>query len=464
MLLRRITLSILSCFFIFASGAQEDNPAAHEMLSPYYRLIYLTESGTDSAIVVDSSVYYAGKLAENSGLKMLVTNFIHNQFVQNFTSKDYTASNVKARINRAILQRMATGNNKPLAGLTQPFLSWMLVRENINDEKEVTRLVNSFITDYFARRDIYENKSGRYGLLIYSLIAGKQVDADRLLQHIYDKLKESQIKIDPVIRPLQERRAWHRYLFAYANILYGNKSLKAGKTEEAGTYFKLAFDYSPDLIDRNVLSGFYYDMTLIFDKERHSFRGEYIDHLGKQNNRNELLAVLLSTALIDPDYKKKLKSHYEAHFAGDESFDAYWLRNVNAGLDNAKEFTLQQMDGPSFSIKANKGKWMLLDFWGTWCAPCRREHPDLEKFSKSIRKRKDFVLLTVACRDTEKKVSDYMRRNKYSFPVAMADNQIETLYGIDGYPSKILITPQGKYMRIPFGVDWINFIKNYASL
>lgn len=462
MLKRCILFPVLLCSLLSAHSQKDE--AVPDILIPYYRLLHQMEKGTDSAMIVDSSVYYAGKIAETMGLKILVRDFIHNQFLQNFAPKNYDASNTTSRIYRSVLQQMATGANKPLAGLTQPFLSWMLVRENIHDEKETDRLITSFITDYLGRRDIYENKSGLYGILIYHLTVGKHAKAEELLQIIYDKLNASQIKVDPQVLPLQQRRTWHRYLFAYCNVLYGNRLLKNGKAEEAGNYFKLAFDYSPDLADRNVQSAFFYDMMMIFDEEKRSFRDEYLDFLATQNKNDDLLAALLSTALIDPTYKKKLKSHYQKNFPDREPFNDYWIKNINAGMSPVKEFVLQKIDGSSFSVKANKGKWMLIDFWGTWCGPCRAEHPDLEKFHKQIRKRSDILLLTVACRDKEEKVTAYMRQYKYSFPVAMADKEIENLYRIDSYPSKVLITPQGKYMIIPFGVNCVEFIKAYVGL
>lgn len=46
----------------------------------------------------------------------------------------------------------------------------------------------------------------------------------------------------------------------------------------------------------------------------------------------------------------------------------------------------------------------------------------------------------------------------------MADDEIESLYKINSYTSKILISPQGKYLIVPFGLDWVDFIKKYADL
>ena len=73
-------------------------------------------------------------------------------------------------------------------------------------------------------------------------------------------------------------------------------------------------------------------------------------------------------------------------------------------------------------------------------------------------------MLTIACRDEEGRVGAYMTENKYSFPVAMAAAAIEATYNVDSYPTKMLITPQGKYIIIPYDIDWIDFIKKYANL
>ncbi len=57
-----------------------------------------------------------------------------------------------------------------------------------------------------------------------------------------------------------------------------------------------------------------------------------------------------------------------------------------------------------------------------------------------------------------------MKENNFSFPVAMSDSKIENNFSVQGYPTKILITPKGKYITIPFGIDWRNFIKQYCDL
>ena len=90
----------------------------------------------------------------------------------------------------------------------------------------------------------------------------------------------------------------------------------------------------------------------------------------------------------------------------------------------------------------------------------------MQKFFDSVvlTNKGKIALLTIACKDTEDKVNKYMADNKYSFPVAMADGTIEKTYMVEGYPTKVLITPQRKYIVIPYNIDWVNFIKQYANL
>ena len=54
-----------------------------------------------------------------------------------------------------------------------------------------------------------------------------------------------------------------------------------------------------------------------------------------------------------------------------------------------------------------------------------------------------------------------MTKNKYSFPVAEINDKVISALNISSYPTKILITPQGNYLKIPIGVDWKKYIENY---
>ena len=118
-----------------------------------------------------------------------------------------------------------------------------------------------------------------------------------------------------------------------------------------------------------------------------------------------------------------------------------------------------------YTLMSNKSKWTLVDFWGTWCAPCREEHPALQKLYERTQndKLRNLNIITIASRDDETAVNNYMQEFKYNFPVAMSDNLIEKDYNVSSWPSKFLISPQGKYVIIPFGVDWIKYVEDYIN-
>lgn len=57
-----------------------------------------------------------------------------------------------------------------------------------------------------------------------------------------------------------------------------------------------------------------------------------------------------------------------------------------------------------------------------------------------------------------------MTENNYTFPVSEIDKQTNDLFEVSGYPTKILISPDGNFIKIPFGVDWKTYIKNYTLM
>lgn len=126
----------------------------------------------------------------------------------------------------------------------------------------------------------------------------------------------------------------------------------------------------------------------------------------------------------------------------------------------APSFSLPQTNGEIYTLGKAVNKWTLIDFWGAWCGPCREEHPDLEKVYQQTQTSalNKLQIITIACLDRESNVKSYMTEKKYNFPVIMADNQIMKDYKVNSYPSKFLVSPEGKYVMIPFGEDWIKFI------
>lgn len=126
--------------------------------------------------------------------------------------------------------------------------------------------------------------------------------------------------------------------------------------------------------------------------------------------------------------------------------------NIKEGVA-APDFTLKDINGNNLSLFSLRGKYIILDFWGSWCGWCIKGIPDMKKYYEKYKDKME--ILGVACRDTEEKWKEAV--NKYELPWLHVfnsdDADITMKYGIEGYPTKIVIDPEGKVSKIVVGED-----------
>lgn len=112
-------------------------------------------------------------------------------------------------------------------------------------------------------------------------------------------------------------------------------------------------------------------------------------------------------------------------------------------LAGAEGFTLKDTQGKVHRLEDYKSKWVLVNFWATWCPPCLEEIPDLIKLSET---RKDVVVIGIAMEYQDPKyVKEFADNLFVTYPVVLGDRKIAAQIGpIPGLPTSYLYNPQGK--------------------
>jgi len=113
---------------------------------------------------------------------------------------------------------------------------------------------------------------------------------------------------------------------------------------------------------------------------------------------------------------------------------------------DAPDFTLTDMDGKAHSLRDYRGNWVLINFWATWCPPCRKEMPSLEKLYQTYHDRSFRVLAVNQWEDVDH-VFSYMGELGVfpSFPILFdPQSRVSEAYGVRGLPTSFLIDPQGR--------------------
>src|SRR5580704_2230163 len=121
--------------------------------------------------------------------------------------------------------------------------------------------------------------------------------------------------------------------------------------------------------------------------------------------------------------------------------------NSKIEADNQKreqaDFTLSELSGKSWTLKEQRGKVVVLNFWATWCPPCRKEMPDLEKLYQLF-KDQGLVILAISDEDAGK-VKPFIAQQKVTYPILLdPGRKVNELFQIEGIPKTFVYDRTGK--------------------
>jgi thiol-disulfide isomerase/thioredoxin len=120
--------------------------------------------------------------------------------------------------------------------------------------------------------------------------------------------------------------------------------------------------------------------------------------------------------------------------------------------DAAPEFAVKDIDGGTVNLAAARGKVVLLNFWATWCGPCRMEVPDLVELQKKYADRLQVIGLVVDDADDDA-VRKFAKRYGINYPVAMATDEMRIQFGgVPALPTSFIIDAQGRVVQKHIGL------------
>jgi len=125
----------------------------------------------------------------------------------------------------------------------------------------------------------------------------------------------------------------------------------------------------------------------------------------------------------------------------------------------APDFTTKDFNGKKVSLYSLKGKLVFLNLWATWCPPCQKEMPSIERLYKKMDSKK-FAILAVATptppRETKEKIISFIKKNGYTFPVIIDEKgTVYGKYGSGSIPTTWIIAPDGTIVaRLVGSREW----------
>jgi peroxiredoxin len=127
------------------------------------------------------------------------------------------------------------------------------------------------------------------------------------------------------------------------------------------------------------------------------------------------------------------------------------LAAINVAAEEAPDFTLPTNSGENLRLSELRGNVVMLNFWASWCGPCRQEMPLLDAMSQRY-SAAGFVLLGIDVEEDNTDAKKIVKNLKITYPILFdAENKVSKLYSVDTMPTTVMVDKKGKIRFINHG-------------
>ena len=128
----------------------------------------------------------------------------------------------------------------------------------------------------------------------------------------------------------------------------------------------------------------------------------------------------------------------------------------NAGADDPSDYVLERLDGTPVRLADFRGKFVVMDFWATWCPPCRVEGRLFERVIESFRNTPEVAFLAVNVDEDRSRVPDFLKEEEWKAPVVYGQGLDQQL-GVRALPTVLILDPEGRVVFRQVGLDHASF-------
>ncbi|MEJ7558092.1 MAG: TlpA disulfide reductase family protein [Pedobacter sp.] len=394
------------------------------------------------------------------------SNVAHVAYVANFTIAEDIRNPKTSRAELLKIQEMVNGALKlNLPKLSDVFdgVAVYLRATLASTPKEVETLADERFSSVF---DNY----GRYRLLIYDRMKTLKVPDSISNAYLDYSMEMFRDGIADASKPF-EGESMDRYHFEsrvqplqfllrkqLADAYY-RKSLMEPK--HATRYLQLASDYLPTQ-DQLIGNKYIVSDEYPFLPER-NYTELYINSAGATGmSPEEMLKKYVDMVIVEPDRYTILKEKYVKAFPQGD-FNVFFRQALKDKLPASPKFNLKERGGLEVNNATGNGKYVFIDFWGTWCGACVAEIDKIEDLHVNNPVPDKLMVTTIACYDKKNLVDDFMEKKKFSYQVLMSDDKVEKQFKIASYPTKLLLLPNDVYLMIPTSMDYKAAVKKYMN-